>query len=575
MKQLLLSIAILALLTACTANAPLPRVSEQDASSVAQQDLSHIEAAAANLSNWDYLYTSVNKLSELGVQVIIKGVKPVAENKLSFSLYFVDNNGNSMSLPFTAYYRMPTENSGAELAWGGVSIIDSDTFAVCDLKNITFYDMHTLQELPLKLDLSAFKENDYYILGVAINDTAGIVVPLINNGIDTVAYFTSAGELVKTEELDYSTADFRVIGGDFNQDNLACLNYDAEFSVLSMEDTHLLFTGNILYNTDKKEFFFNPKLIFGVWDGYPKVSVLSYKTQQPHKKGLAIYCDYKSGCKGFLFDDTNINKTVGWDIETDSWDSYDIAKNTSRQTITVSCSHTDQSITLDFSNNSASIQYSINPKHLEDEPIAQSSDGLHSLYESSKCNRFDIVYSNIVLKDNQTQALRFLSTYTGMYGGYLNAGFFKNGEIYVQTLDSFQIFSPDPAVASPSFVSALPFGLLREEGITREIYTFRRDPEAKTFIILYSEHPIDVYQAHSYNPFRLQQTYKVGLCDTEGNLLESYDTYEQVQGNEYNLLDMNLWLSGDELAITGLDKAQNKRLQGVFNLKTHTYENKD
>lgn len=575
MKQLLLSIALLALLTACSADTPLPRVSEQDTSSVAQQDLSHIEAAASNLNLFDFLSTSAYRMSELGVQVITMGVKPVAENKLSFSLYFVDNNGNSMSLPFTAYFRMPAENLGAELAWGGVSIFNSDTFAVCDLKNITFYDMHSLQELPLKLDLSAFKENDYYLMGVAKSDTAGIVVPLINNGIDTVAYFTSEGELVQVDELDYSTADFRVIGGDFHQDNLACLNYDEEFSVLSMEDTHLLFAGNILYNTDKREFFFNPKFLIEVWDGYPKVKVLSYETQLPSQKGLAVYYDYKSDCTGFLFDDTNINKAVGWNSVTDSWDSYDIAKNTSKQTVTISCSHTDQSIKLDFRKNSASIQYNINPQHLEAKPIAQSSDGMHSLYESSKCTRNDIVYSNIVLKDNQTQALRFLSTYAGMYGGYLNAGFFKNGEIYVQTLDSFQIFSPDPAVASPSFVFALPFGSLREEGITRQIYTFRRDPEEKTFIILYSEHPSHVYQALSNGLFRMNYTYKIGFCDTAGNLLESYDTYEQVQGNEYNLLDMNLWLSGDELAITGLDKAQNKQLQGVFNLKTRTYKNND
>ncbi len=574
MKQLLLLMAILALLTACSADAPLPRVSEQDTSSFTQQDLSHIEAAASNLNLSDYLSTSAYRMSELGVQVITMGVKPVAENKLSFSLYFVDNSGNSMSLPFTAYYRMPTENSGAELAWGGVSIINSDTFAVCDLKNITFYDMHTLQELPLKLDLSAFKENDYYLMGVAINDTAGIVVPLINNGIDTVAYFTSAGELVQVDELDYSTADFRVVGGDFHQDNLACLNYDEEFSVLSMEDTHLLFAGNILYNTDKREFFFNPNLLIDVWDGYPKVKVLSYETQLPRQKGLAVYYDYKLGCKGFLFDDTNINKTIGWDIVTDSWDSYDIAKSTSKQTITINCSHTDQSITLDFRKNTASIQYNINPQHLEAKPIAQSSDGMHSLYESSKCNRYDIVYSNIVLKDNQTQAIRFLSTYAGMYDGYLNAGFFKNGEIYVQTLDSFQIFSPDPAVASPSFVFALPFGSLREEGITRQIYTFRRDPEEKTFIILYSEYPSHDYQALNSGLFRLNYTYKVGFCDTEGNLLESYDTFELVQGKDYNLLDMNLWLSGDELAITGLDNEQNKQLQGVFNLKSHSYASK-
>lgn len=103
MKQLLLSIALLALLTACSADTPLPRVSEQDASSVAQQDLSYIEAAASNLNLFDYLSTSAYRMSELGVQVITMGVKPVAENKLSFSLYFVDNNGNSMSLPFTAY----------------------------------------------------------------------------------------------------------------------------------------------------------------------------------------------------------------------------------------------------------------------------------------------------------------------------------------------------------------------------------------------------------------------------------------------------------------------------------------
>ncbi len=575
MKQLLLSIALLALLTACSADTPLPRVSEQDVSSVAQQDLSSADLSEYQLTDFDFLFTSSFKLSQLGVDVKIVNVKSVEENKLSYELFFVNRRGDSMKLPYTAHYRRATENFGSHVTWGGVSIVDSQTFAVSDLKNVTFYDIQTLQELPISLDLSAFEGKDYYLLGVAKSDDVGIVVPVLNNNKDGFAYFTETGAFVKFEEINYDTTDFRLLCYYFGDFDINTVSYQTDFLILPMDDTYFLLNGVYLYNMNKNEYFSTFNWPSSINDGDREASVLTYQDLQLGRNALAVFVEDKTNCKSFFFDASKISKSFSKQSGNYINGAVDYIWGSTGSNIQLSCSYSDLSLILDFDNKTASFEYNINPQHLEEEAIAQSSDGRYSLYESSKCYGGDEVFANIVLKDNETQALRFLSTYAGMYGGYLNAGFFKNGEIYVQTLDNFQIFSPDPAVTSPSFVFALPFGSLREEGITRQIYTFRRDPEAKTFIILYSEHPIDIYQAHSYNPFRLEHTYKIGFCDTAGNLLESYDTLEQVQGNEYNLLDMNLWLSGDELAITGLDKAQNKRLQGVFNLKTHTYKNND
>jgi hypothetical protein len=108
--------------------------------------------------------------------------------------------------------------------------------------------------------------------------------------------------------------------------------------------------------------------------------------------------------------------------------------------MSASCSFSDLTITLDFETHSANLAYNINPKHLE-EAFAISPDGRYSLHTSSSDGGGDISYSNIVLRDGKNGKLRFLALSGGMYGGYNNIGFFSNGDIYVQRLDSLKVFS--------------------------------------------------------------------------------------------------------------------------------------
>lgn len=93
------------------------------------------------------------------------------------------------------------------------------------------------------------------------------------------------------------------------------------------------------------------------------------------------------------------------------------------------------------------------------------------------------------------------------------------------------------------------------------------------YIILYAEHPANLDFYNGELPYNAPFNYIVGLCDKDGNLLESYDTGQPVLADYFGIYKMGFHLAGDELIITGKGREDGFGMQGIFNLKTHTYQN--
>ncbi len=615
MKRLLfLLAAALLLLTGCVSQTPVSQSDGSEAassqgSSVVYEEESNASSSMQNPNEEVYTRAAaeriqaitindlttadmLRRLEKMGIDVSVENIKPMDATNLRFDLYFKTATGAALRLPVNAPCGYDTLEDPAsfegevignfDIIWGGISIADSNTIAVSTLQDMWFYDAATLKVQPLKLDFSCFHGMEFFLLGARRDKAAGIVVPVLFDNTEGIAFYNADGSLNRIETFDdtgpseqwfYTTPNNKKVG--YNT-----VYYQDKLEIVTPDDSYLIFTNTTqsevnCYNISKKSFFGRAYPDFAAQDGNRRVVLYNFNLwfdnfDDADKNRLALYYENGELRSDFFFDGTDISPSFG-KPNIEGYMGLRYQWNPTQPIVSAACSFSDLTITLDFEKSSAKLDYNILPKHLE-EAFATSPDSRYSLYESSWDGGGDILLSNIVLKDTQTGSLRFVTLSGGMYGGYEHIGFFTNGDIYDQKLESFRVFSPDPAMPSPLLDFALPLGHLEQEGFTRYLLTFRRDPATKAFIILYTEVPDGVSLFDNADSESAICSYKVGFCDAKGNLLESYDTGKQVLTDFFGLLDMGFQLSGDELTVTGEGGQGHNRYKGVFNLKTHSYK---
>lgn len=573
---------ILIMLAACSGQEPvLPAEESQsssilEASAVSGEELTNKaieriqERVINNLTTEDMLV----RLKNRGITVSIENLKK-RDNIYCFDLCLIKDDGTKLLLPVN---ELSCEHvvTNFDMPWGGISIIDENTIAISTFKEMRFYDAETLKELPLQLDLSTFQGNDYYLLGVVRDMTEGIIVPVFYNGVDGFAFFRGDGTLNRIETFEYGTPESRWFYSDERS-----ARYQDKLEVIRLDDTYIMFSNSraissVLYSISKKQVMgqFYPK--FDTQDGNRRIilSVLdvwgNFRNNMGQNNAMALYYENDSFVCGFFFNRDEISPSFG-EPNVEDYPGLQYQWHPTKPIVSASCDFCDLTITLDFEKNSSKLEYKIKPEHLE-EVFATSSDGIYSLYRASSDGGGDVIYSNVVLKDNQTGDLRFITLFGGMYGGYSDIGFFNNGEIYALKLDSLRIYSLDPAVPSPLLTFKMPLGYLEKEQVYRYLFTFRRDPVTKEFIILYGEIPIDAELKGDAAPYEYPCNYKIGLCDKDGNLLTSFDTGQPVLIDHFGYIKMYFYLSGDELTVTGANSKGFIEMQGVFNLKSHSYK---
>lgn len=583
------------MLTACADQVPVTQPDSSEAASSQVSSVVPIEEGYTKFINGALQGITINdlttanmleRLKKMGITASVENIKKLDKINLSFDLCFNTTTGATLRLPVNA----PIDGNVLgtfNVAWGGISVMDKNTIAISTLEDMRFYDADTLKEQPLRLDLSSFNKKDYYLLGAIRDKTAGIIVPIFLNGIDGFAFYNKDGKLNRIETFDYGEPTNRWFYSSYNNPTEVGhnqVNYQDKLEIVTLDDTYLIFSntvlqrGDIYYNISKKHIFGQAFPTLDTTNGNRRMVLnnidLSFGNSDSitvDKNRLALYYENEDFLSGFLFDGKDINPSFG-NPNIEDYPGLKYQWNPTKPIVSATCDFCDLTVTLDFDKSMSKLDYKINPEHLE-ESFATSSDGRYSLHTASRDGAGDVMYSNIVLRDNQTDALRFITFSGGMYGGYVDSGFFRNGEIYVLKFDSLLIYSPDPAAPSPLLTFKMPLGFLEKERVYRYLLTFRRDPTTKEFIILYADIPIDAEANWDAFPFEYACNYMVGFCDKEGNLLRSYDTGQPLLGDQFGFLKMSFHLSSDELTVTGVGGRGFAGLQGVFDLKTYTYTN--
>ncbi|MBQ7976403.1 MAG: hypothetical protein IJ300_12020 [Clostridia bacterium] len=241
------------------------------------------------------------------------------------------------------------------------------------------------------------------------------------------------------------------------------------------------------------------------------------------------------------------------------------------KTVTVSDNFFGSFFKADFEYETCEVWYGIEEKHLK-EKLAESPDGRTSLYNIGYTEGMDAAVFNVIQKDNETGRLTYLTDNGSIFG---EIGYLKNGDCYVMTGESLEIFSPEGEKIF-DLGEKLPLGYYENETQVRELLTFRRDPEDMSFIIVYYEGPKDMEQKDVSDEYGsrlgLGYTYRFGFLDAEGNLLESYDTGWEVWSEFYTDAEINMRYSEKELKIFVKTEAKFRGgFIGTFDMETHEF----
>jgi len=542
-------------------------------------------------------------LSEQGISAIAKNVEMKSDRDFSFMLVLSDTEGNKREYRMNGYcaynnnYITDKYSSyddpfwGSNVEWGGVSIVSSSLLAVCSLSDITLLEMNDLSEANYSLELDALKPRGKP-LGIRYDPKFGYVTVFLPYGEETepyLAFFNESGHFLKTENLlapgeSYSDGvtspwkyTFFTHWGVVNHDTVSI--FCPDMFILDTQPMLFIFQNNIsgtlIYNVLTNETVYAGRLLItssrGRYAAAYGVAGLEYTDEY-----LALYRDKNDDQKHFFFSgDIHPYYNDYW-LDEKKWeDTIPVISGIS--------SLASLTLILDYDNEIATLVYDIKPEDLEQYTHkgfgAVSPDGQYSLLLSNSSFRDrsegvgDWWGGNVVLQNNRTGTLNFVTSFGGMWGGLVSVGFFGNDEIYVLDYECLKLFSISDNGFPQQKAFAAEIGSIEEQGYWRFILAVER--KQNTYIALYTERPFDDNWSYEGDlPYKLNFNYKIGFFDKSGILLKGYDTGEPVLFDGISMTPTSLSLSGNELTIfySIYDHERNDGIYDVFRLGTFNLE---
>lgn len=154
--------------------------SASEASSRPSRRMEDLAQNAAALTAEDLLGAELSaRLAQRGITAGVEEVALTDEEHLAFTLTLARAGAGPLRLPMDASLRYLITETGAvrnfTAIWGGVSLADRDTVAVCDLKTIALYDADTLEKLDFTPDLSRHAGGECDLVGVVRDPALGVV----------------------------------------------------------------------------------------------------------------------------------------------------------------------------------------------------------------------------------------------------------------------------------------------------------------------------------------------------------------------------------------------------------------
>ncbi len=575
MKKLFLIIFAIFLLCSCSAEPaePIEEPQESESSSSEEEESSEwhplvYERVDKYIFEYEFDYNPwMEELAERGISVSFENREFTTREKWEAELLFKKGD-KELFVPFSGIY-----DFNGRIYYGTVLFPDNKTAVFCGNGKAVFFDTETLEPWDFAPELPDFEKENLWINGAGINGKNGEIILFAtpmdsfqtenaetriivfnDNGITETGLTELRGTATSGEKYNpwffRDSAYFEYDGEGFLR--LGYENINLENGIVWEESGDLVTAENGSYRLEMA--FTSPKQDIDIQSGY-----------------LALL--YKDGkiINSMIFSEPGFcdPNYAGTDIKPTLIVNGGVA--------TYRFSYFAMTLTLDFKNQTHKLEYAPTEVNIEDDSERiLSSDGKYMIYTFGRNGAGDIVYSHAAVRNNETLKHKYFGEIGGMYGGYNGIGFLKNSDIYYQTLYGLEIFDPETLEVKFDINKNFTLGHNEDTNSGRGLLTFRRDPDDFSYIVVYYEYENGIkwydYQGNFVGHDGIGDcNYKIGFLDSEGKLIESYDSGQGILSDPFGICEVEMRYSENELTLFVTGGKGGTSLLGVFDMETKEF----
>ena len=567
-KLLLILLAILMLCSCDVQEEPVleepvsPESSSSEETEFSQGDKIIQERVDKNIYEYEFRHNPwAEELSERGISVSIENREFTTKEKWEAEL-LLKNSEKELSIPFSGIYAF-----NGNIYYGTVLFPDEKTAVFCGNGKAVFFNTETLELWDFAPEFPDFEKENLWVNGAGINEKNGEIVLFVTpmnpfqteEAITSILVFNGKGITESGFTVLRGTASSGEKKVPFFFRNSSCFEYNGEsFLRLGYENINLengivweesgdLVTAeNGIYRLEMA--YTSPKQDIDIPGGYLAVLYENGKAVNSMIFSEPDFCD-----PNYSGTEEKPALIVKGDVAIFRFPYFAME------------------LTLDFKNQTHKLEYKPTEMNMsEDSAPIRSADGKYTIYSFGFNGAGDIIGCHFAIRENETKKHFYLGEKGGMYGGYGEVGFLKNNDIYSYSLSELKIIDPKTLEIKFDINKNFPLGYNKENDSGRGLLTFRRNPEDFSYIVVYYEYESEIQWGGA--DVAQNCNYKIGFLDSEGNLLESYDTGCGILAGSFGICNVEMRYSEEELTVIAFGDRGGVCFEGVFNMETKEFK---
>ena len=567
-KLLLILLAILMLCSCDVQEEPVleepvsPESSSSEETGFSQGDKIIQERVDKNIYEYEFRHNPwAEELSERGISVSIENREFTTKEKWEAEL-LLKNSEKELSIPFSGTYAF-----NGNIYYGTVLFPDEKTAVFCGNGKAVFFNTETLELWDFAPEFPDFEKENLWVNGAGINEKNGDIVLFVTpmnpfqteeaitsilvfngkgiteSGFTVLRGTASSGEK-KVPFFFRNSSYFEYDGESFLR--LGYENINLENGIVWEESGDLVTAENGIYRLEMA--YTSPKQDIDIPGGYLAVLYENGKAVNSMIFSEPDFCD-----PNYSGTEEKPALIVKGDVAIFRFPYFAME------------------LTLDFKNQTHKLEYKPTEMNMsEDSAPIRSADGKYTIYSFGFNGAGDIIGCHFAIRENETKKHFYLGEKGGMYGGYGEVGFLKNNDIYSYSLSELKIIDPKTLEIKFDINKNFPLGYNKENDSGRGLLTFRRNPEDFSYIVVYYEYESEIQWGGA--DVAQNCNYKIGFLDSEGNLLESYDTGCGILAGSFGICNVEMRYSEEELTVIAFGDRGGVCFEGVFNMETKEFK---
>ena len=567
-KLLLILLAVLMLCSCDVQEEPVleepvsPESSSSEETEFSQGDKIIQERVDKNIYEYEFRHNPwAEELLERGISVSIENREFTTKEKWEAEL-LLKNSEKELSIPFSGIYAF-----NGNIYYGTVLFPDEKTAVFCGNGKAVFFNTETLELWDFAPEFPDFEKENLWVNGSGINEKNGEIVLFVTpmNPFQTEEAITS---ILVFNGKGITDSGFTVLRGtassgekkipfffrnssyfEYNGESFLRLGYEninLENGIVWEESGDLVTAENGIYRLEMA--YTSPKQDIDIPGGYLAVLYENGKAVNSMIFSEPDFCD-----PNYSGTEEKPALIVKGDVAIFRFPYFAME------------------LTLDFKNQTHKLEYKPTEMNMsEDSAPIRSADGKYTIYSFGFNGAGDIIGCHVAIRENETKKHFYLGEKGGMYGGYGGLGFLKNNDIYSYSLSELKIIDPKTLEIKFDINKNFPLGYNKENDSGRGLLTFRRNPEDFSYIVVYYEYESEIQWGGA--DVAQNCNYKIGFLDSEGNLLESYDTGCGILAGSFGICNVEMRYSEEELTVIAFGDRGGVCFEGVFNMETKEFK---